>query len=160
MTPEKDAQLCTKYPKIFRDRHAPMSETCMCWGLDCGDGWYDLIDVLCSRIQGHVDNKIASQKYALQRGDLKPEDVSSDEDFQVVAAQVKEKFGSLRFYVDGADDDVSGMIAMAEGMSCRICEDCGGKGTLRKGSWWRTMCDLCNESWETRRSVQWLGDPK
>ena len=39
MKDELDKQLCEKYPKIFKDRYAPMTETCMCWGFDIGDGF-------------------------------------------------------------------------------------------------------------------------
>ena len=141
MTPEKDAQLCSKYPKIFRDRNGSPQETCMCWGFECGDGWFDLIDVLCSNIQNHVEHLCYGKT---------PEEY---EEFQVVAAQVKEKFGGLRFYVDGADDEVRGMVRMAESMSYKVCEDCGAKGSARKGSWIRTMCDPCAETWSQRRAA-------
>lgn len=152
MTPEKDEELCRKYPKIFRDRYASPQSTCMCWGFDCGDGWYDLIDTLCSHVQNHVDNKLRSQKFKVEHGDIKPEEVLTEEEVQVVAAQVKEKFGGLRFYVDGADDEVRGMIEMAEGMSYKICEDCGNRGSTRDAGWLRTMCDPCNEAWQSRRT--------
>ena len=56
MSPELDKYLCEKYPKIFSERHASMQETCMCWGLECDDGWFFLIDALCSGIQNRVDN--------------------------------------------------------------------------------------------------------
>lgn len=155
MSPEKDVALCAKYPKIFRDRNAPMTQTCMCWGFECGDGWYDIIDVLCRQIQHHVEHLVTRQSYQVLRGDLKQEDAVPEEDLQVVAAQVKEKFGGLRFYIDGGDDEVRGMVAMAESMSYRICEDCGGRGTLRKGGWHRTMCDPCHETWDARRAERW-----
>ena len=65
MKNELDETLCAKYPKLFRDRHAPMTVTCMCWGFDCGDGWYNIIDVLCSNIQHHIDNKRRDRARAL-----------------------------------------------------------------------------------------------
>lgn len=145
MTPEKDAELCKKYPKIFRDRYESPQLTCMCWGFECGDGWYDLIDTLCSCIQNHVDNKIKNQKFSLQYGDLKPEDSIPEEEIQVVAVQVKSKFAGLRFYVGSADSEVHGMIQMAESLSYKICEECGGRGVIRKGSWVTNYCDDCYE---------------
>ena len=57
------------------------------------------------------------------------------------AAQVKEKFGGLRFYVDGGDDWVYGAISMAESMSYRTCEVCGAPGVTRGEGWIRTTCD-------------------
>lgn len=49
---------------------------------------------------------------------------------QVVANQIKEKFGGLRFYVGGTDDYVRGAIALAESMSYSICDQCGNKGRV------------------------------
>ena len=57
MKKELDEALVAKYPKIFKYRHAPMTHTAMCWGFDCGDGWYNIIDALCGNIQNHVTNK-------------------------------------------------------------------------------------------------------
>lgn len=129
MREELDKALCEKYPKIFRDRNAPMNQTAMCWGFP-GDGWYHILDMLCGAIQDRCDNV----KHFVD-GKMVP--VCP----QVVAVQVKEKFGTLRFYFDGGDDDIHGMVAMAEYMSARTCEECGKPGKLRPGGWVRTLCD-------------------
>ena len=55
MNQELDNKLCEKYPKIFKDRYADMRTTAMCWGFECGDGWYNILDRLCSNIQSHID---------------------------------------------------------------------------------------------------------
>lgn len=60
---------------------------------------------------------------------------------QVVAAQIKEKFGTLRFYVSGGDEATLGMIQMAEAMSARTCEQCGAPGHTGGRGWIRTLCD-------------------
>lgn len=60
---------------------------------------------------------------------------------KVKVAQVKEKFGSLRFYINGADDTIFGMISLAETMSTRTCEVCGDKGKIKAGGWIKTLCD-------------------
>ena len=57
MKQELDELLCKKYPKMMVNRLKPMMETCMCWGFECGDGWYNILDVLCGNIQHHVDQK-------------------------------------------------------------------------------------------------------
>ena len=133
MKDELDKQLCEKYPKIFKNRRGSMQETCMHWGFEHGDGWYDIIDSLCAAIQSHVN----SLRY--QHRDMSQEDF--DAEHQVVAAQVKEKFGGLRFYVDGGDDWIYGAISMAEAMSYRTCEVCGAHGETRGVGWIRTTCD-------------------
>ena len=66
MKQELDEALCAKYPEIFKYRHAPMTHTAMCWGFECGDGWYNIIDVLCGNIQSHVDFKRKRRARALQ----------------------------------------------------------------------------------------------
>lgn len=133
MKEELDKKLCEKYPKIFKNRNGSMQETCMCWGFSHDDGWYDIIDSLCASIQNHINNK----RYQFR--EMSQEDF--DEEHQVVAAQVKEKFGGLRFYVDGGDDWVYGAISMAESMSYRTCEVCGAPGKTRGTGWVRTTCD-------------------
>jgi hypothetical protein len=60
---------------------------------------------------------------------------------QVIAVQVKEKFGTLRFYVDGGNEVTHAMINMAESMSARTCEKCGVPGKLRGKTWLYTACD-------------------
>jgi hypothetical protein len=60
---------------------------------------------------------------------------------QVIAVQVKEKFGTLRFYVDGGNEVTHAMINMAESMSARTCEKCGAPGKLRGKTWLYTACD-------------------
>lgn len=59
----------------------------------------------------------------------------------VYVAQIKEKFGELRFYYDGGDEYVGGLVSMAETWASHTCEVCGSSGTLRHGGWMRTLCD-------------------
>lgn len=125
MKTEYDKELCKKYPAIFCNRYADMSKTAMCWGFDCGDGWYLLINTLCANIQNHIDWQNREEKRVEQ----------------VVASQVKEKYGTLRFYYDGGDDYVRGLVSMAEAMSAQICEACGMPGENHSdGGWIRTLC--------------------
>ena len=56
-------------------------------------------------------------------------------DFYVKAVQVKEKFGTLRFYIDGGDEEVYGMIKMAECMSRNVCEITGDIGSNNVWIW-------------------------
>ena len=175
MKSELDIQLCERYPKIFRDRHADMQYTAMCWGFDCGDGWYELIDALCANIQNHIDSTRSQRAIALrynralrraQSGDLNglinyhnfgdldcaKNRAQKDIEYgaeprlvnpsceQVVATQVKEKIGTLRFYYNGGDDTIHGMVRMAESLSARLCEVCGSPGKLYGDSWITTRC--------------------
>jgi hypothetical protein len=128
MREELDEQLCKKYPLIFKNRHGDMKETLMCWGFECGDGWYQILDSLCGNIQHHIDwqNKNHEKHPVVE---------------QVIAVQVKEKFGGLRFYYDGGDEKIQGMVCMAESWASHTCEECGQSGKHRSGGWIRTLCD-------------------
>ena len=173
MNEQLDKQLVEKYPKIFRDRYGDMRQTLMCWGFEHGDGWYNIIDALCSNIQHHVDHKRKQRakalwmnrkiKKAIELNSIEPivnefkgiwwvercEKILEEKKYedvpakvhQVVAVQVKEKFGGLRFYTNGCDDAVYAMISMAESMSVRTCEVCGNPGKVRHGGWISTLCD-------------------
>lgn len=180
MKKELEDRLFACYPKIFGQKDLPMTETCMCWGIDCGDGWCEIIDALCQSIQWHVDNEIEHQKImreirtksllrvifvGFRKGwhkwywwnDL-PLRISNwnryrkpfdkwlvDNNPQVEAVQVKEKFGGLRFYTNGYDEEVGGMIHMAEQWAVRTCEQCGEPGKQRGHGWIYTLCDKCAE---------------
>jgi len=145
MKPELDEALCQKYPKIFKHRNGSIKETCMAWGFECGDGWYDIIDILCHEIQHHID--------------WKGKDLSEyeRESLQVVADQVKEKYGTLRFYYSGGDEIVEGLVSMAESMTHRTCEDCGCPGEQTHTGWVKTLCEKCKDAWLTKLGVPRVG---
>lgn len=123
MNLELDKKICSDFPKMFVNRNAPMTESCMYWGFDCGDGWYDLIYTLCDTIQRYIDQN------------------PHKEIPQVVVDQVKEKFGTLRFYTSGGDKMTDGMIWFAESMSGKLCETCGEPGEVQRNGWHYTACE-------------------
>ena len=144
MKDELDKALCEKYPLIFKDRQGDMKDTAMFWGFEHGDGWYQILDSLCGNIQSYIDwnNRSAVAGYK----DFQPVE-------QVVAQQVKEKFGGLRFYYQGGDRHISGMVRMAESWASVTCEVCGAPGTIRHGGWIKTLCDAHHEEREEKRNA-------
>lgn len=66
--------------------------------------------------------------------------VDSVEYIRVV--QIKEKFGGLRFYFDGGNEYIRGLVDMAETWAGHTCEKCGEVGYQRGGGWIRTLCDF------------------
>ncbi len=131
MRKELDQELVEKFPKIFVNRHGKPTETLMCFGFECGDGWFQILKSLCHQIQHHVDwAQEQKEKYGRGQGCS-----------QVVAVQVKEKFGGLRFYYEGGDDMIYGMVRMAESWAANTCEECGAPGKLRGRGWMYTACD-------------------
>lgn len=109
-------QMEERFPKMFAGAYG---------GFACGEGWWSIIELLCSNIQHYIDWK------------NKQSEVVS----QVTVAQIKEKFGGLRFYYDGGDDEIRGMVRIAEVWASRSCEECGAPGKSRQGGWIKTLCD-------------------
>lgn len=129
MTTELDNYLVEKYPKIFINRYGNMTETAMCWGFEHGDGWFFILDQLCYSIQSYIDNNYHKNIP------------------QVVATQVKEKFGTLNFYCDGGDSQTDGMIRFAENMSANTCENCGSTENIGSTKGWISiMCKPCYDN--------------
>jgi hypothetical protein len=130
MNEKLEKELVVKYPKILQDYKGDMKQTCMCWGLECDDGWYDLLDKCMSKLQYFCD--ICSEK--------------SGKEVQVIATQIKEKFGTLRFYIKthGANDIenkiIDDIIDKAESDSAHICEITGKDANVcHRGGWYKTL---------------------
>jgi hypothetical protein len=120
MREELEKELIAKYPALFRGKDKPATESLMCFGCECDDGWFDIINNACKIIQNHMKC----------RPECPPVEFS----------QIKEKFGGLRLYYFGGDEYVSGVCSMAELMSYSTCEISGMPGTLcRAGTWLRTL---------------------
>ena len=138
-----------------------MTETAMCWGFECGDGWYHLIDTLCNLLSSEYLSAKKSYEFVKEcleeRGGKYPwsskEEVTAEEvelkrqameeaaKYVPTVSQVKEKFGGLRFYVDGVTDKQWNYIHFAESMSYRICEICGAPGKRYTDGWHTVLCD-------------------
>lgn len=43
MNSELTQRLVKRFPVLYQDYHSPMTQTCMCWGFDHGDGWFEII---------------------------------------------------------------------------------------------------------------------
>lgn len=129
MKSELEQQLVKKYPKILKDYKGDMMQTCMAWGMECDDGWYKLLDKCMEKLQYFCD--LCSK---------------DGEEVQVVANQIKEKYGTLSFYtsVYGGDniehDIIEDIIDTAERKSAYTCEVTGEHGeACQKGGWYRTL---------------------
>jgi len=45
MNAEHTRHLLESYPKLYVQHDRPPTETAMCFLFDCGDGWFDIIDL-------------------------------------------------------------------------------------------------------------------
>lgn len=135
MKKELNEKLYKKYPKLFARKNLGRHQTCMTYGCECGDGWYDLINNVCSAING---NQYLKDRFEFE--------------------QIKEKFGALRIYFDisGANPEVlhsfvQGVLSLAETVSMKTCEWCGETKDVKQaaGHWVRYLCRECRLKQET-----------
>lgn len=135
MNDANEQYLFTRFNQFFSDRKDPR-EDLMCFGFEHGDGWYDIILQLLIDI----------------------EEVCHDTNTSIRVMQVKEKYGTLRFYVQvtaghqpdesirkHAYDTIHALIANAEAQTEYVCEQCGAKAVQPNPSqgWIMTMCKNC-----------------
>lgn len=109
--------------KNIKMEHTDFKEFKWCvpsWGLEINNGWLNLVYELCQKLDDMVE---------YETGDSK---------FQV--AQIKEKFGGLRFYVYEATKEMYDLINEYEEKSYRVCEVCGKPGYTRPTGYITTVC--------------------
>lgn len=157
MKKELQDQLYETYPKLFAQKDLPMTQTCMCWGIDTGDGWYNILNNACSLIQQRVDQphediEMYEKWISDEEDQAKIErwkeriEKAKERIISVEFVQVKEKFGTLRLYHTSDDPYICGIVSMAEFMSSTTCEICGNKGKSNSKGWITTLCDPCREN--------------
>ena len=120
-----------KEPEWIADlkaRHALLFRSIHPSNFGVGEGWKGIVTGLCEDLD------------ALGLTDL-------------VVVQVKEKFGGLRFYVQGEGDDareaVSALIREAEAKAWLTCDTCGAPGDTRQMA---TLCHPCRDKEQASRA--------
>lgn len=121
MKQELDEALVRDFPNLYADRHSDKS--CMFYGFACGDGWEPLLRKLSAEVEAIIVAMPEKQR----------------KKFKV--QQVKEKFGTLRFYMGIGHDAINAAIDRAEQESAVTCESCGAPGIRRSGGWIQVLCD-------------------
>jgi hypothetical protein len=105
MSPELEKQIALKYPKLFVNKNKSPKETLICFGCECGDGWYNILDHLFGFLTCLMERKFSlnySKEFKEQHKN-KPDFYENYYSYkhlppQIVLDQVKEKFGTLRVY--------------------------------------------------------------
>lgn len=137
MSPDLEKKLLEKYPELYDYKSEDGKSSYIShYGFSHGDGWFNIIDCLSATIADVM-------KAHPGRRHLTPKEFN--EIIQVRVAQVKEKFGTLRFYVDNGNKEIYTAISLAELLSGRTCESCGASGRPRSGGWVKTRCDGCEK---------------
>lgn len=115
------------YPELFESvlREGSLES----YGLGVGKGWHPLIAKLVREIR-EVDEELGVKSRV---------------------AQIKEKFGGLRFYLEETHTAHYEMISRAENASYDTCEMCGREGKMYNDGWMQTLCrPHAQERWRNR----------
>ena len=164
MNIELDQNLVKSFPNLYRDRYGDMRSTCMVWGFP-GNGWYDILWDLSKKLEKMIvkikkDNpppkylkfktkwnkivyKIFQPIFRIPKLDWFLFDLGME---YPCASQVKEKFGTLRFYMTSYTKQMDKAIGEAERKSAITCELCGKKGKLNKEGWITCLCTKCRKA--------------
>lgn len=77
MNKENTDKLLKRFPVLYQDYYDPMSHSCMCWGFEHGDGWFEIIWQLSLSIEdalGYTPLQkrwfLLKKKYAKKWNDL------------------------------------------------------------------------------------------
>lgn len=140
MTDEHSNELYNIGKILYKEKDWPMDKTCMCWGFECPDTWFSLLKELTIKLED-INNQYKN-------------------DLEIIAHQVKTKFGSLRFYYDivyKSEDiqiDISNLvdnyINEAEEKSWNICCKCNEPATLTSIGWIDRYCEKCANSYANK----------
>lgn len=111
----KHDQLIKDYPKALSNVRC---------GIYYNEGWHILINSLCHLIEQEIN------QMPLELQD------------QFKVEQIKQKFGSLRVYLNRSTPYIDGAIQLAESLSIHLCECCGGVGEIKSVKGWSaTLCE-------------------
>jgi hypothetical protein len=165
---KKYEEIVVKYPLLFEG--ISDQEPFALFGFECDIGWYDIINNACHVLYSeyrrnekqyqynqecleHFDKYVANRRSydkTTSEENMRKELEEFKENYlhkmevekrklpKVV--QVKEKFGTLRIYVDNRTDVADAVIDYAEAMSEVTCEKCGDAGKTYHMAWHKTLC--------------------
>lgn len=145
MKPELDKILSEKFPLLYKNRNAG-PKTIFNYGFEVGDGWYQIIYDLSVQLEALIQLQIDVEDLPCIYCFKKSKDHHGTSECKnyypahATAAQVKSKFGGLRFYLDyGMTQDMEDCITRAEKRAWNVCQHCGGD-----------MIDKANHGWNAR----------
>ena len=144
--------LIDKYPLLFRNKDE--REPFNCFGFECDEGWFNILNSAFHLLYANYNHTKRMLDYwkntssnlddlALKKEEqIKyfEEELSKIVDNMPMVVQIKEKFGTLRLYMDNYKEFDSGVIQMAEEMSAFTCEICGCAAETYTIGWHKTLC--------------------
>lgn len=127
------AEIYLKCPIIFRGHSKGPKQTLMYFGFECDDGWFDLISELSYQIE-RIARKLRETGVAPNRTPM--------------VSQVKEKYGTLKYYVNNSTSEIQESVEIAGIKSSKTDEECGHLGSLKRLNecWYKTLCEQCESA--------------
>lgn len=114
MRQELEDKLFDDFPLLYEK----CGMDCMGFGFECGDGWYQLIRDLSEALYPLIrEGRVENECYCY-------------------ATQVKEKYGTMRFYMSLSTSLMDEIIEEYEERSSRVCEECGAPGSIDYNKFW------------------------
>jgi len=128
------------HEKILRIKHPELYKKIY---FECGSGWFDILDKVAEKI----------------------ERLETAGKIRIEPSQIKEKFGSMRYYYYEMhratkdkekqrifSDIISDVIHKAETETENTCEQCGKFGSINNTGWLQCLCDPCRTKQEQERA--------
>jgi hypothetical protein len=119
--------LYDEFPELYAGRAKSAAVSSMCRGIQCGDGWFDLLHQLSMQLSAYARDH---------------------SDFHLEAVEVKGKAGNLRFELAYGNEWTEACIAAAHNRARETCELTGKRGALCRparsphhGWEYRVLCD-------------------
>jgi len=153
-------KLVETYPILFKRYGYPPNISCMHWGINCDDGWYDLIDGACKKLS-NIDgaNYIRFEQVKEKLGALRVYMVVNNDDYDPMIKRnwfQKSCIGIKRFFIgtfliqrfERVWNEAIKIISETERLSEFTCMRCGKVPASNKyyGMWVMTLCSECESA--------------
>ena len=128
-------KLFNQFPIIYRERFMPTNQSEMPWGFECGNGWYNIIHSLSSKLE-----EIASE---YENKELAP-----------AVSEVRSGGDKLIFRVRNSNFETDTLVFESMQRCVFTCESCGYAPAFLQDNHVvknRVMCNKCYKNEERRR---------
>jgi hypothetical protein len=175
MNRDNTEKLIKAFPLLYSGHKRSIQESLIPFGFEHDDGWFDIIWRLSSKIEPLIEKYIEEAKvsgtercrWCLCFRDAHVEKGCSQENHEHCrgfdlahpeAFQVKEKYGTLRFYMSISTQEIEDLIEKAEEESETTCEYCGTQQNVQMTTvwsknpycWLKLLCEECYGKYEKR----------
>lgn len=166
MKKELQQKLYDDFPSLYQQKDLTIQQSCMPWGFECGDGWYNLIYGLSWAITNLYPSIQASQVKEKFGGLRFYYNIVNNEDYHYpfwrndyIPLFFRKRFWRIELYITRIFEKICGhfgyhnidhyiyeLIDTAESESYKICEQCGSTDDVKQSEGWiRTECGKCRE---------------